>query len=116
MQELIESGRRRARSMLIEGSQVRPQQFTLDDPTARRGARSTEELERSEELVEKDTTPEEIRPRRAMRRAKVAEPVSPRLAALRGTLGDRTRVRNAILVNEILSAPRAIRPYEDQRE
>jgi hypothetical protein len=98
---------RSVRGALGDGPAIRPQQFTLEDRAQRR---PRQRARGSEEQLERDTTPEEERPRR------VVVPVAPSSTSSQGTvlrreLHNPASLRRAILLSEILDRPRALRPH-----
>jgi len=115
MNELIERGLRSAVSALASAlddrPDIRPRQFTREGDTVRDRRRSR----RSEEQLERDSTPEDERrprPAVAVQPAPVQQPL--RAAALRYQLRSRNNIRRAILISEVLDRPRALRPYRQQ--
>jgi hypothetical protein len=100
---------RTLRSMLSDEPEMRPQQFTLEERPRRRQRRQDHS---GEERLEQDTTPEEGRPRRVVVAA--PPPASTAASILRGELHDKSSLRRAILLSEIIDRPRAQRPHRSR--
>lgn len=114
MNELIERGLRSAASALASAlddrPDIRPRQFTREDPITRDRRRAR----RTEEQLEQAAPSEGQRPQL---RVEVEPPPvrgSQGARMLRRELRDRESVKRAFLLSEVLDRPRALRPYRQQ--